>query len=530
MKLFADLYYRLDQSNKTSDKLQALEAYFRLAPDQDKIWTLALFTHRRPKRQVNTKQLRTWCMEQAAIPEWLFEESYQTVGDLAETIALLLPSPSSESDMSLSEWINYLQELKDLEEEEKKKKIMAAWENLNQQQRFIFNKIITGGFRVGVSQNLITKAVASTFGMEKTEVAHRIMGNWDPNMITFHELIIQSDLADDLSRPYPFYLAHPLESELKDLGNVEDWQIEWKWDGIRGQIIQRKDEVYIWSRGEELVTDKFPELLTISQRLPSGTVLDGEIIAMKSGEPLPFNILQTRIGRKSVGKKLLQDAPVGFIAYDILEFQGKDIRHLPIKVRRRILEEILSEIDHSNFKVSIILKDNTWDKLQRLQQQARKFMAEGFMLKHQDSAYEVGRKRGNWWKWKIEPLTIDGVLLYAQKGHGRRADLYSDYTLAVWQGDQLVPFAKAYSGLTDVEMKEVDQFVKKNTLERFGPVRTVKPGLVFEIAFEGIQESPRHKSGISLRFPRIQRWRKDKPITEANTLDDLKSLLSLYGG
>ena len=530
MKLFTSLYAKLDQSNKTSDKLKAIESYLDQASDEDKLWTLALFTHKRPKRAINTKQLRTWCLEIAKIPDWLFEESYQTVGDLAETIALLLPNPTATSDFSLNYWIDFLKSLHEMDDLEKKSNLLAAWSSLDSQERFVFNKIITGGFRVGVSQNLITQAVANVFDMEKTEVAHRLMGNWTPENTSFQELILSKNFSDDLSRPYPFYLAYPIEGEASDMGDVNDWQVEWKWDGIRGQIIQRENEIFIWSRGEELVTDKFPELLTISQKLPKGTVLDGEIIAMQAGSPLPFSLLQTRIGRKTIGKKLLLDAPVGFIAYDLLEIDGKDIRDQPIGIRRKKLEQIIANLNEENFKISPLVNTETWEELSLLHQESRKMLAEGFMLKHKNSQYEVGRKKGNWWKWKIAPLTIDGVVLYAQKGHGRRADLYSDYTLAVWENEKLVPFAKAYSGLTDAEMKEVDLYIKKNTLERFGPVRTVKPGLVFEIAFEGIQESPRHKSGIALRFPRIQRWRKDKPIAEANTLEDLKALLSLYGG
>lgn len=530
MKLFTELFSRLDQSNKTSDKLSALEFYFSKASDKDKLWTLALFTNKKPKRAVSTKELKAWCIEVAQIPNWLFEESYQTVGDLAETITLLLPHPVAKSDFSLDYWIGFLINLKAQTDTQKKSNLIEAWSMLDQQERFIFNKIITGGFRVGVSQNLITQAIAKVFEMEKTEVAHRLMGKWTPENISFEQLILRNNFTDDLSRPYPFYLAYPLKEELETLGKIEDWLIEWKWDGIRGQIIQRKNEVFIWSRGEELVSEKFPELIEFSRKLPEGTVLDGEIIAYRAGHPLPFSLLQTRIGRKTISKQLLRDAPVGFICYDVLEFGGKDLRVHPILERRNILVQIAKEIDAPNFQISPCVEVQNWHEASNLQKTSRSMLAEGFMLKKKSSSYEVGRKQGNWWKWKIEPLTIDGVVLYAQKGHGRRANIYSDYTIAVWENEKLIPFAKVYSGLTDAEMKEVDQYVKKNTLERFGPVRTVKPGLVFEIAFEGIQLSPRHKSGIALRFPRIQRWRKDKPIEEANTLNDLKDLLSVYGG
>ncbi|MBW3468077.1 ATP-dependent DNA ligase [Arthrospiribacter ruber] len=529
MNHFAALFLKLDQSNKTSDKLAALQEYFLLVDDKDKLWTLAIFTHKRPKRQVNTKLLRAWCIEQSGIPEWLFEESYQTVGDLAETLSLLLPVNKDSQDKTLAFWIEYLRQMEGIEEHEKKEKILWAWSVLNRDEKFIFNKIITGGFRVGVSQNLVTQAVANAFDMEKTEVAHRLMGDWHPDHVTFEDLILSKNPSDDLSRPYPFYLAHPLEKDLSDLGELEDWQIEWKWDGIRGQVIHRNKEVFIWSRGEELVTEKFPELEEMSRQLPENCVLDGEIIAYENGAPLPFSLLQTRVGRKNLSKKILAEAPVSFIAYDVLEYDGKDLRERPLRERRKILEKLSLEVKHSSLVLSPTLQEYSIEKLKKLHLESRLRMAEGFMLKRKSSPYEVGRKRGNWWKWKVDPLTIDGVMIYAQKGHGRRADLYTDYTLAVWEGENLVPFAKAYSGLTDAEIKEVDKYVKQNTMEKFGPVRTVKAGLIFELAFEGIQESKRHKSGIALRFPRIQRWRKDKPIEEANTLEDLKALLEKYG-
>lgn len=530
MKLFASLFAQLDLSNKTSDKLIALKHYFLHAPDRDKLWALALFTHKRPKRQVTTTKLKEWCQEIAGIPEWLFQESYHTVGDLAETISLLLPQSDSGDEQTLNYWINYLKDLEGKDDIEKKEKIKEAWDVLNKNERFVFTKLMTGSFRVGVSQNLVTRAVAEAYDMEKTEVAHRIMGQWSPEEINFEDLILHENKEDNLSRPYPFYLAHPLEMQPHELGDINDWQAEWKWDGIRGQLIHRAGEIYVWSRGEELVSDKFPELVDLGKSLPDGTVLDGEIIPFVDGMPLPFSILQTRIGRKNLSKKILLSAPISFIAYDVLEWKNEDIRTYSMKERRKILEHIKSTVAHEKLELSFLVGATSWEELAKLRETSRTMMAEGFMLKKNDSPYEVGRKRGGWWKWKVNPLTIDGVMLYAQKGSGRRADLYSDYTLAVWDGPNLIPFAKAYSGLTDAELRQVDQFVKKNTKERFGPVRTVKPTLVFEIAFEGIQESTRHKSGIALRFPRIARWRKDKKAEEANTLSDLKDFLKLYGG
>ncbi len=536
MKAFAQLFSDLDETNKTNQKVRILKDYFTSVTDQDKIHTLALFTGRKPKRQINATLVRTWAMEMAKIPQWLFEESYQVVGDLGETIALLLPQNTIQQDKSLTEWIGEINNLANLDEAERKSWLLGSWGSMNHQERFVFNKILTGSFRVGVSQSLIIKALADISGLDTPTLAHRIMGNWDPAIFSFSQLMGEQDSSDDISRPYPFYLAYAIQetsdqqksaAEIEDiLGSPENWQAEWKWDGIRAQAIHREGKIFIWTRGEELSTDKFPELHDFLNELPEGTVLDGEAICFTDGNPLPFNILQTRIGRKNLSKKILEESPMVFIAYDCLEYREEDIRPLPLTERRKRLEELQSLSSFQDvFRISPIVGFTGWDDLYELRQQARENYAEGFMLKKLDSAYQTGRKRGDWWKWKVDPLSIDAVLVYAQKGHGRRADLYTDYTFAVWDNDKLVPFAKAYSGLTDKEINQVDYFVKRNTLEKFGPVRTVKPQLVFEIGFEGINISKRHKSGVALRFPRILRWRQDKKMEEADTLESLKTFL-----
>ena len=535
MKSFAQLFLSLDETNKTNQKVKVLVDYLLAVSDEDKINMLALFTGRKPKRQINSTQLKNWAMELTHIPEWLFKESYDVVGDLAETISLLLPPPKHEQNKTLSDWILEIRGIASFDEAEKKDWLLNSWDSLAQQEKFVFNKILTGGFRVGVSQSLVIKAIAQISGLEATVLTHRIMGNWHPETFSFQDFIAAEDGSSDHSRPYPFFLAYPIQetSEVqksteeleKSLGNASDWQIEWKWDGIRAQIIKRNDEIFIWSRGEDLATDKFPELHPFIFDLPNGTVLDGEILAFKDDKPLPFNILQTRIGRKTISKKMLAENPVAFIAYDVMETENRDIRSESQEERRLILEHIQSSSPHSIFKISEIVVSNNWDDLALARENARELMAEGLMLKRKSATYQVGRKRGDWWKWKIDPLSIDAVMIYAQKGHGRRADLYTDYTFAVWDGDKLVPIAKAYSGLTDKEIKQVDNFVKRNTLEKFGPVRTVKAELVFEIGFEGINRSSRHKSGIALRFPRILRWRTDKKKEEADSLESLKLLL-----
>ncbi len=536
MKAFAQLFLSLDETNKTNEKVKILKDYFISVPDSDKMHMLALFTGRKPKRQINTTLMRNWAIEASNIPAWLFEESYHVVGDLAETMALLMPQNTASSNKTLTEWIAEINTLGNKTEEERKIWLINSWAMLDGQERFVFNKILTGGFRVGVSQNLVIKALADVAGLDAATLTHRIMGSWMPETYSYKQLVEEQNAADDISRPYPFFLAYPIQEtsekqrsveELQGtLGDADQWQAEWKWDGIRSQMIKRDGKIFIWSRGEDLATEKFPELHPFLNALPDGTVLDGEILSFRNGLPLPFNVLQTRIGRKNLSKKILEDSPVAVIAYDCLEYAGEDIRTKTQSERREILEQLQAVTPFPEiFRLSALISFNSWDELAVIREQSRAMIAEGIMLKRKSATYQVGRRRGDWWKWKIDPLSVDAVMIYAQKGHGRRADLYTDYTFAVWDGDKLVPFAKAYSGLTDQEINKVDNFIKRNTIEKFGPVRTVKPELVFEIGFEGINRSTRHKSGVALRFPRILRWRHDKPKEEADTLDSLKALL-----
>jgi DNA ligase 1 len=537
MKQFSALVNILGTSTKTNDKLNALSEYFANANDKDKVWVIALFSGRRPKRAVNSTKLQDWCIELSDLPRWLFEESYHTVGDLAETIALLLPENiSSQHTNPLHYYLEKLIAIEKEDEQIKKKFIQDRWMEMNAEERFVFNKLITGGFRIGVSQQTIVNALAKVTKLSSSVIAHRISGKWDPVSISFEELMSENSSSIDHSKPYPFYLAYALDDELNSLGEPDEWQAEWKWDGIRGQIIKRNNELFVWSRGEELMTEKFPEYHVLKNFLPDGIALDGEIIVLaeKGSDnidfmPMPFAALQTRIGRKNISKKQLTEAPVSFIAYDLLEMNNEDNRERTMTERRIMLEKIVKEIDQPVLKISPVIEFETWDELSAIRERSRDVGSEGVMLKRKNSIYQVGRKRGDWWKWKIDPLVIDAVMIYAQKGHGRRSNLYTDYTFAVKDGDKLTTFAKAYSGLTDEEFAQVDNFVKRNSIEKFGPVRTVKPELVFEIAFEGIAASNRHKSGVALRFPRINRWRKDKKADEINTLDDLKKMLEIYG-
>lgn len=529
MKNFAALIYALEISNKTNDKINAIIEYLSVAVDEDKLWLIALFTGRRPKRPVKTTLIRQWALEITGLPEWLFLESYSNVGDLGETISLMLPKPQCRIEKSISQWMQELATLYDKTDEEKKTYVVEAWNGLDYSERFIFNKLIGGGFRVGVSYKLLVNALAKFTGEEESKIMHSIMGDWNPMETGYAALVEGEHVNADHSKPYPFCLAYPIDKPVEELGAPDEWQAEWKWDGIRGQIIKRGNEIFIWSRGEELVTPQFPELQLLTAHLSEGVVIDGEILAVKDGQVLSFNHLQKRLNRKTISKKLLQETPVGFYAYDLLEWKGEDIREKPFTERRQLLEQVVAHIPFGYVLLSPVVQFSEWKQLEALREEARDVNSEGLMLKAKSSVYHAGRKKGDWWKWKISPLSIDAVLIYGQKGSGRRSAFYTDYTFAVKSGSQLVTIAKAYSGLTDKEIKEVDRFIKNNSIEKFGPVRTVKPELVFEIGFEGIAESNRHKSGVALRFPRILRWRKDKTADEINTIEDLKEMLEKYG-
>ena len=564
MKHFSRLFTELDSTTSTNAKLAAMQRYFALASPEDAAWAVYFLSGGKPRQVVKTASLRALACQAAGIEDWLFEECYQAVGDLAETIAYVLPLDFVASDIGLAVWVEQrLLPLRGLDDDEVAQRVTGFWRELDSQGRFLLIKLVGGGFRVGVSKLLVQRALAAHSGVDAKRIAQRMMGYLDaktlPSASKFIALTaINEGAGDDIldaGQPYPFFLAHQLDAPLAHLearlGSVDDWQVEWKYDGIRGQIVKRSGEVWLWSRGEELVTERFPEIVALASGLPDGTVLDGEIMVWADNAPAPFAVLQQRIGRKTLSKKILADAPVTFMAYDLLEAHAQDIRMQSQHARRQLLENVLSGTD---LKLSPIERLATWADFAVLRTESRARGVEGFMLKRLDAAYGTGRTKadGLWWKWKIEPMTIDCVLIYAQAGHGRRASLYTDYTFAVWNRQpvdaaeaqavvqaiekrepakpdalQLVAFAKAYSGLTDEEFKQIDSVIRKTTLEKFGPVRSVKPTLVFELGFEGINKSPRHKSGIAVRFPRILRIRTDKPLHEANTLGDLDLLLNL---
>ncbi len=543
MREFARLYAELDETTSTTRKLDALQQYFSNAAPENAAWAVYFLAGGKPRQAVPTKLLRQYAIEYAALDDWLFDESYHAVGDMAETIAHILPPPTRRSDVGLAEWMEgRIGPLRGADPGTIREALFAAWDELDWRERFLFVKLIGGGFRVGVSRLLVTRALAAIAAVDSKLIAQRLMGWTDnsvrPTATSFLTLIAeQSDEEHKLrgGQPYPFFLAHQLQGEPSALGEVDDWQVEWKYDGIRAQLVRRGGQNYLWSRGEDLITERFPELAAV--RIPEGTVLDGEVLIWQPGceAPAPFADLQKRIGRKTLSAKLLGELPAVLCCYDLLEFGGVDLRALPQHERRALMETEVAAADSPQLRTSPVIRADSWAELATLREESRQRGVEGMMVKARSAQYGVGRTKdvGTWWKWKVDPYTVDAVLIYAQAGSGRRASLYTDYTFAVWDGEgeerKLVPFAKAYSGLTDAEIAQVDNTVRKTTIEKFGPVRSVKPTMVFELGFEGIALSTRHKAGVAVRFPRILRRRQDKPVNEADTLDTLKGLLAEAG-
>lgn len=530
MQDFAALYAELDATTRTQAKLDAMIRYFASVDPADGAWAVYILAGRRMKRLIGPRKLRDWLEEATGLPDWLVEETYQHVGDLAETISLLTETGDAREQVggSLAEWIDQaVLGLRRLDEPEQKAHVMRHWRSLPRQACFLYNKLLTGSLRVGVSRGLVERALATLGERPRALIARRLMGEFEPAPDFYQALFDEEHREEREGQPYPFFLASPLEGGPDSLGDLSDWHAEWKWDGIRAQLIARPSGIWLWSRGEEPMAGRFPEVEEAARALPDA-VLDGELLAWDE-QVMPFSQMQRRIQRKTLGPKLLKEVPVIFLAYDLLEYQGRDLREQPLEERRAVLERIIFDAAQPALRLSPLVSASDWPALAALRGDSRERLVEGLMLKRRASPYRSGRVRGDWWKWKIDPLTIDCVLLYAQPGHGRRANLYTDYTLAVRDGDALVPITKAYSGLTDEEIRKLDRWIRGNTLEKFGPVRSLKPLQVLEIAFEGIAPSPRHKSGIALRFPRIARWRQDKPATEADTLDQVRELLQQYG-
>ncbi len=527
MKRFSALFEAIDQTTSTNAKVSALANYFREAPPGDAAWAIFFLTGRRLKRVVPSAGLRQWAQEVTGLPEWLLHESYAAAGDFGELVALALdavPPGPPEPDLPLATWVEErLLPLQKAQPATQREAVTRWWRGLSRLERFLVNKLLTGEFRVGVAHTLVVRALAESTHIETTTVAARLMGDWTPSAAWFTALVSIHAGDADPSQPYPFFLAAPLEGPPAALGGREQWLVEWKWDGIRAQLVRRNGETWLWSRGEELITHRFPEIAAAATHLPDGTVLDGEVLAFADGRPMPFSALQQRIGRQKQVAQVMRTVPVVFTVYDMLEREGADLRERPLDERREALRAVATG---GVLRLSEEVAAASWDDLAALREESRARAVEGFMLKRRDSGYGVGRRQGAWWKWKIDPYTVDAVLIYAQPGNGRRASLLTDYTFGVWHDAQLVPVAKAYSGLSNAEIEEVDRWIRRHTLERHGPVRAVEPVQVFELGFEGIAASSRHKSGVAVRFPRMLRWRKDKPASEADTLETLRNLIT----
>ena len=531
MRRFTQLYTEIDRTTSTNAKLEALRAYFTWAPPEDAAWALWLLSGRRLKRAISRTVLHDCVCDVTGLPDWIVSRCYEEVGDMSETLALLLPEAGRATDEPfhcvVERWLLPLPALDDVQ---RMQLLKEAWSHLGSTERFVFHKLISGTYRVGVARTLVVRAFAAAAGVPAGVMEHRLLAAWKPTAEDYARLLSPTENARDPTQPYPFYLAYPLEMRPAELGPIDEWHAEWKWDGLRAQLIRRKSRAVLWSRGEELLAASFPEIRDLANALPDGTVVDGEIVAWEHGRALPFVALQRRIGRKLQGPMLWDEVPVVFMAFDLLERGGTDWRESPFVERRSELKALIAAAQQDRLMLSPAVNAADWEQLGALRRESRERGVEGLMLKRRGSTYGVGRTKGDWWKWKIDPYTVDAVLIYAQQGSGRRAGLFTDYTFGVWDDRngrrELVPIAKAYSGLTDAEIREVDSFIRKNTLDRRGPVRLVKPELVFELAFEGVQPSTRHKVGLAVRFPRMARWRQDKSPAEADSIETLRALLA----
>ncbi len=528
MQDFARLFHQLDATTAAASRIEAITDYLAATDDRSALHAIALMVGKRPKRVVTARRLQDWAIEMTGIPTWLFEDGYQRVGDLAETVSLILPPQSAGIPKPLHWWMDFLIDLRASKLEDRRPRIIQAWQELGQEELYVFCKLLAGGWRLGVPRKLLTKAIALYSGRDISMVAHRLQSDWNPFEMTLSQLLEKSE-EDENSQPYPLQLAAPLENEPEEMGEIGEWSAELKWEGIRGQLIYRGGELYVWDRREELVTDKFPEYHEFKHSLPEGTVIDGEMLCFHEGEPLPLHLLENRISRKTIGKKTLEQSPAVLMAFDLLEYKGEDIRQRPFHLRRVLLEEIVAQVDHPALLLSDAVEGESWQELRELWEDARLMKCSGLVLKRKDSIYRSGGEQQDWWTWKVKPFKVNAVLIYATRGLGGQAGLYSDYTFAVWNGDQLVPLTKASEGLTEEEAADIAMFIKENTVERFGPVQSIKPKIVMEITFEGIARSSRHKSGVALRSARIHRIRRDIPSGNANTIHDLLAILESIG-
>ncbi len=591
---FTRLFNELDETNHTVEQLAALERYFKAAPAADAAWALHLLIGAKAPRALKNSQLREWISTVADLPTWLVDESCETVGDIAETLALLLPDPPTVpagGSLALHRLITErLLPLAGLGPEARRDLVVTTWRELDGAQRFIWNKLITGSFRIGVSRTQVARALGKTAGVSASVMAHRLLGFQEPTEAAFRALLA-AESANENFGPYPFQTANAIKSaepagdptiesldlfprlvgapgtgptitRPEELGSASDWQAEWLLDGLRVQVMRRGDAVLIWSQDEELLNPEFPEIAEAAQLLPDGTVLDGDLVVWPASDVCPGTRadIQQRLSHATPGAGLQRKLPVVFIAQDIIEAAEIDQRGRPLLARRRQLAEVLapaadrhretqatrpasgstdgSQMDlfgsppaaaahHApfRFRAASLVSFGSWEQLASLRREARDHGAAGLILKRTESCYGASVETSAWWIWPIEPLRINAVLIAALPGHGNSPRAFSDYTFAVWCDDELVPFAKTGTGLTEIGFRAMDDFIRAHITGKFGPVRSVKAELVFELEFDSVQTSTRHKSGLVVRSARIHRRRPELSAAEADTLEALRLLV-----
>ncbi|ATI41074.1 ATP-dependent DNA ligase [Pacificitalea manganoxidans] len=530
MRAFARLLDRLSFTPSRNDKLTLIADYLRDTPDPDRGWALAALTGDLDLRSITPSRLRQ--MVEGRIDAELFRLSYDYVGDLAETIALIWPETETDAqrettppDIPLSQVVTRLQAMGRANVPAEMAQMLDA---LAPEARFALLKLVTGGLRVGVSAQLAKTALARFGEVELTEIVELWHGLTPPYTDLFAWLTGGEKPVNAARAPFrPVMLSTATDlDQLQALDPAEHFA-EWKWDGIRVQAVAEAGTRRIYSRTGEDISGAFPDLV---EAMEFEGALDGELLVRQGTTGVgSFADLQKRLNRKTVSKALLKSNPAMLRAYDLLVDGGDDIRALPQTARRARLETFLAPLDPARFDLSPLIPFTTWDDVAQARDDLPDPVIEGVMIKRRDTPYLAGRSRGPWFKWKRDPYLIDAILLYAQRGHGKRSGFYSDYTFGVWKGNEIVPVGKAYFGFTDEELKQLDRFIRDNTRERFGPVRSVTPDLVLEIAFEGLNRSPRHKSGVAMRFPRVHRIRWDKPAQEADHLSTLEAMLPPEG-
>lgn len=524
MKAFAELIFNLRKWDTENNQIRYIKEYFSISDDRDCIWAIYILLGKKIKNEFRSKQqLKKWACEYAEIPDWLFDESYSFTGDLTETISLILPGKEADSGRTLTEWMHYMESFCKSDDQGNKKKVVDAWKELDHTETYVFNKLIPGNFKSGVDEKVIIKALSKFLNIESNVISNRIKSNWHPDLISFYELFSKFNPDDIISKPYPFIPEEVFESEPGVLGSAADWLAEQKFKGIRCQLIFRKGKIFLWTDNGELINDKFPEFEFIKKYLPDDSVFTGSIICINNGMKSQHNYLQARLRRKNISSKSLKESPVIFMMNDLLEYEGTDMRNKFLIERKELIKCNKFMISKNNLiKYSENIKFENWEELRTIRRKSSDTISGGIILKKKNSLFlsDINEK---YLICKPEPLSADAVLMYALKGE--RTDLFSEFTLGVWDKGKLVSIAKINSGLSEEEIREVSEFVNNNTLEKFGPVRTVRPELVFNISFESISFSVRHKSGVVLQSPEISKWIRGKNIFDASSLENLKKFI-----